>query len=108
MSDKVLVQYVGFEVNADARIYTFTVREAPDEPREFTLTIPNEAFSSHRARFQDAPTICSLRLHSELLNYSNHPPITHYSITNSELDEYRAAHLTKAHQKMYTPRQEDY
>jgi len=36
------------------REYTFNVREAGSE-REFTLSIENAAFVSHRARYQDAP-----------------------------------------------------
>jgi hypothetical protein len=65
MSSKVLVQYVGFEAQPMVREYTFSVREL-GEPREFTLTIANEAFISHRARFQDGPSICALRLYTEL------------------------------------------
>ena len=54
MSDAVIVQYRGFEVKTLVREYTFNVREAGSE-REFTLSIENEAFVSHRARYQDAP-----------------------------------------------------
>ena len=48
MSDAVIVQYRGFEVKTFVREYTFNVREAGSE-REFTLSIENEAFVSHRA-----------------------------------------------------------
>jgi hypothetical protein len=60
--------------------YTFSVREAGEE-REFRLNITNEAFVSHRARYQDAPGICSARLHAELSAFSNHPPETKFDIT---------------------------
>ena len=51
MSRGAIVQYVGFEANAIAREYSFLVREPPGEPREFTLTIVNEAFDTHRVRY---------------------------------------------------------
>jgi len=73
MSDNVVVQFVGFEAKALVREYNFYVRQASSETREFTLTIVNEAFNSRRVRYQDAPEICSLRLHRELATYSNRP-----------------------------------
>ncbi len=96
MSESVIVQYVGFESKARVRMYRFVVREPSLEPREFTLTISNDAFNSHRVRFQDAPDICSLKLHRELAVCANHPPETHFQISETELDDYRYAHSTKA------------
>jgi len=96
VSDNILVQYVGFKAKALVREYTFSVREASSDPRKFTLTILNEAFNSHRARYQDAPDICSLKLHRELATYANHLLKTHYRITDAELDHYRGAHTKKA------------
>jgi len=95
VGDNIIVQYVGFEAKPSVREYTFSVRETSNEPRDFTLTITNEAFDSHRARYQDAPDICSLRLHRELATYANHPPKTHFRITEAELDDYRGAHTHK-------------
>ncbi|HKV64280.1 MAG TPA: hypothetical protein VJO16_20405 [Candidatus Acidoferrum sp.] len=94
MSD-VNVQYMGFEANALVREYSFLVRQALNETSEFTLTILNEAFNSRRVRYQDAPEICSLKLHRELATFSNHPPQTHYRISEIDLDEYRNAHAPK-------------
>ena len=96
MSDKVFVQYVGFQSEGLVREYTFLVRELSCEPREFTLTIANEAFVSHRARYQDAPDICSLRLQRELVTHANHPPVADFSITNAELEDYRSEHAPKS------------
>jgi hypothetical protein len=101
MSEKVNVQYVGFESQALVREYSFLVREASSETREFALTIVNEAFSSHRVRYQDGPDICSGKLHRELTTYANHPPQTHYRISELELDEYRASHAPKAPHGFY-------
>jgi hypothetical protein len=77
------------------------VREPDTAPREFTLTIAHEAFDAHRARFQDAPDICSLKLHRELAAAENHPLKTHFRLTDSELDDYRVAHSPKSHQSPF-------
>ena len=92
MSDNPIVQYVGFKVTSLVREYTFSVREATGA-REFILNIANEAFVSHRARYQDAPAICALRLSAELAANSNHPHESHFSITVTELDSYRQSHV---------------
>ncbi len=91
MSNEIIVQFLGYEVKAKAREYTFAVREVSSEPREFTLTIPTEAFNDRLLRIQDAPDVCSRKLRRELATYANHPPDTHYAITNAELDDYRIA-----------------
>lgn len=91
MSHEIIVQFQGYEVKALVREYTFTVRESDTEPREFTLTIPTEAFNERLLRIQDAPDVCSRKLHRELATYSNHPPDTHFAITNAELEDYRIA-----------------
>jgi len=94
MSDSAIVQYRGFEVKLLVREYTFNVREAGSE-REFTLSIENDAFVSHRARYQDAPSICSLRLNAELLAHANQPPESQFAITSAELETFRAARTPK-------------
>ena len=95
VSDSLIVQFVGYEVHPLARQYTFTVRESKTEPREFTLSIENAAFDGRRARFQDAPDICSLRLRKELAADANHPANTHFQITEEDLDDYRGHHSPK-------------
>jgi hypothetical protein len=92
MSKDILVQFVGFLSGAKAREYTFMVREASAEPREFTITIAHEAFSAHRIRFQDAPDVCSLRLRRELSTSGNHPLESHFQITDADLEYYRSSH----------------
>lgn len=96
MSESINVQYVGFESKALVREYNFLVRQASSGTREFALTIVNEAFSSRRVRYQDGPDICSLKLHRELATFANHPPQTHYRISEVDLDEYRDSHAPKA------------
>lgn len=94
MSSGAIVQYVGFQAKNLAREYTFNVREAGSD-REFTLSIENEAFVSHRVRYQDAPSICSERLNAELAAHANHPPESQFAITEIELDTYRIARTPK-------------
>ena len=107
MSNAPIVQYVGFKVTPLVREYTFSVREA-DGVREFILKIANEAFVSHRARYQDAPAICALRLNAELAAHSNNPLESHFAITVSELDSYRKSHGPKPSGSPYGRRpQED-
>jgi hypothetical protein len=96
MRNNIIVQYVGFEAKMLVREYAFTVREGGSgESREYTLTITQEAFGSHRARYQDGPDICSLRLHRELATNENHPLHTHFCVTDNELTEYYDAHRQK-------------
>ncbi len=106
MSDALIVQYVGFEAKPLVREYTFSVRETATEPREFTLTITNEAFDSRRVRFQDAPDICSRKLQRELAACANHPPKTHFRISDAELEDYRSAHTPKPPRGFWTPKAE--
>ena len=100
MSSLPTIQYRGFLAKPLMREYIFLVREAGIE-REFTLNIANEAFVSHRARYQDAPAICALRLNAELAANSNDRPKSQFSITGSELDRYRESHSPKNVQSSY-------
>lgn len=106
MSGSILVQYVGFRTNAGSREYTFNVR-GDGEDREFTINIANEAFVSHRARYQDAPAICAERLQAELAAHENHPIETQYIITSAELETYRAARSPKGGQKLWSRKSND-
>lgn len=90
MNESKVIQYVGFHATALGRDYAFSVREPGAEPREYTVTITNEAFDSHRARYQDAAEICSLRLHQELAETTNDSATTHFGITDTELAAYDA------------------
>jgi len=106
MTDGVIVQYRGFEVKGLVREYTFSVREAGSE-REFTLSIQNEAFVLHQARYQDAPAICSLRLNAELLAHANNPPESDFAITAAELEDFRVAREPKVAPSPYGRKPQD-
>ena len=95
MSRSVIVQYAGFTSKPIVREDCFLVRDVASEPREFTFTIRNEAFRSHRVRYQDAPEICSTKLRRELAEQLIHPLKTHYRITDIELNDYRDSHPSR-------------
>lgn len=107
--DKVLVQYMGYTAKPLVREYRFNVRRAEGEMLEFTVTILNEAFSSQRARFQDAPDICSHRLQRELAAPpSDHATKNHYRISDADLEEYRVTHSPKPRSLFRKPVPVDY
>ena len=95
------IRYVGFKSKAIVREYSFLLRESSIEPREITLTILNEAFRSHGLRYQDAPDLCSLKLHREMANSVDNPLKTHYRISGTELDDYRYSHFPRAATALY-------
>jgi hypothetical protein len=95
VSDAVVLQYVGFQTKGAVREYAFTLRGSGGEFSEYFVTIANAAFVTHRVRYQDAPGICSLRLHREFAARSDHPPSTRFAITDAELADYMEAHTPK-------------
>jgi len=103
---RIIVQYVGFETKALVREYSFAVHEVSCQALQYTLSIENEAFVSHRVRYQDAPGICSLRLHQELDTHANHPPSTHFGVTDAELAHYQDDHRPKPLRRFQRPPEE--
>src|SRR5258708_37446497 len=79
----------------DDRHARSTDRHRPESP------ILNEAFRSHGLRYQDAPDLCSLKLHREMANSVDDPLKTHYRISGTELDNYRDSHSPKAAKALY-------
>ena len=104
MAQTMFVQYVGFTAKSLVREYSFTVRESEGDLRKFTLVITNEAFNSRRARYQDAPDICSQKLHRELASQENRPRETRFRISDAELEDYRTAHAPKSSRNHYARR----
>ena len=96
MSDAVVLQYVGFESKGAVREYTFTLRGSGGESSEYFVTIANTAFVAHRVRYQDAPDICSLRLHRAFAARTDYPPSTRFDVTDAELADYKNAHAPKS------------
>jgi hypothetical protein len=100
---KVTVHYMGFRASTRAREYTFAVRQESGT-REFTLIIRNEAFTSSKISFQDAPGVCSEKIHRELAAFANDPPHSEYNITDLELTEYRDAHAPRSFARFHPPK----
>jgi hypothetical protein len=100
-------QYVGFMSKLSTREYSFVVREGLAEAIEVTFAISNRVFNSRRLSFQNAPDLCSLKLHREIAGSENNPMKTHYLISDTELDDYRDSHLPKSGKGIYPrkPRQ---
>ena len=96
MDQPVVLQYLGFETKGALREYAFSLRGLRGASSNYFVTIPNEAFSAHRARYQDAPSICSLRLQREFSSQADPPPSSTFSVTDSELAQYKDAHTPKA------------
>jgi hypothetical protein len=96
VSDAVDLRYVGFECKGAVREYAFTVRGTDGASSAYFVTIANDAFVAHRVRYQDAPEICSLRLHREFAAGSDHPPSTCFAVTDAELADYKDAHTPKS------------
>jgi hypothetical protein len=101
------MQYIGFKPENDWRAYSFRVRYDGDDVREFTLTILNEAFTSRRVRYQDAPDLCSLKLRRELVSNPDHPTNTYFAITDVELDDYKTGHTAKSTNRLYKAKSRD-
>ena len=95
VSDAVVLQYVGFETKGTVREYAFTLRGSGGESSQYFVTIANAAFVEHRVRYQDAPDICSIRLHRELATHTDHLPSSHFFVTDAELADYKSAHTPK-------------
>ncbi len=95
------IQSVGFKSKAIVREYSFLLRESSIEPHEITFTILNGAFRSHGLRYQDVPTLCSLKLHREMANSLDGALKTHYRISATELDDNRDSHSPKAAKALY-------
>ena len=91
------IRYVGFRARPKVREYMFLVRIGGESVCEFHLTIPNEAFLNNRVRYQDGPDICAQRVLREMdptRNESRKPKML-CPITDTEMEEYRAAHSPK-------------
>lgn len=92
----IVLQYLGFETKGALREYAFSLRGLGGVSSHYFVTIANEAFSAHRARYQDAPAICSLRLQREFASQAALPPSSTFSVTEEELADYKDAHTPKA------------
>ena len=91
----ILVEYLEFRAGEAAREYRLRVRRGADI-RGVTVAISNEAFLSGRARYQDAPDICFLKIQRELAAHEDGTLLAReHQMTDQELEEYRISHTPK-------------
>ena len=107
MKDAIVLQYVGFENNGAVREYTFTLRGTGGACSEYFVTIVNDASVAHRARYQDVPDICSLRLHREFASQTGRLASTRFCVTDAELADYKAAHTLKTKPRASAQREDN-
>jgi len=89
------VEFQEFTAGEKRREYHFRVRRGADS-HQFTVSIPNEAFLSGRARYQDAPDLCYMKLQREIEACDGDAlPAASLTLTDQELEEYRVAHTPK-------------
>jgi hypothetical protein len=97
------VEYVGFSSGEAVRTYNLRVILISGEVHHFVLLIPNDAFLSHRIRYQDAPEICYLRLQRDLIACGARMPPDRQTITDDDMELYRAAHAPKPSRRHSRP-----
>ena len=84
------IQYVGFQLKAHGRDYTYRVIDKQSEDREFIFTISNRTFSEKQLPFQDAAGLCYQKLQKELpLETADKPLPKRTTLSDQELDVYR-------------------
>lgn len=60
------IQYAGFKVSQNSRIYNFEVIDPTQERRQFTVKIQSDTNHWAALKLQDGPSICFERLEREL------------------------------------------
>jgi len=87
------IQYVGFEIGADTRVYSFHVINAPETTRDFTITVQSQAFRPRGLKLQDGQGICFARLDRELQRDTPESPAeTHLIIGEGNITDYLGEH----------------
>lgn len=100
------IQYVGFNVAGNSRVYNFDVIDAA-EAREFTVNVQSEAFRLAGLNLQDGPAICFARLKQELQGETQEARAeAHLSIADWDIQEYLERHypLSAGLEKEYSHR----
>ena len=92
---KVTIEYVGFRTSAKRREYLLRSHFGP-ESHDYTVGIALADFTAGRARFQDGPEICYLKLVRELEAQAAGATAgaNDLTVTDVELADYVTAHTT--------------
>jgi hypothetical protein len=90
------IQYVGFNLEADSRMYRFHVIDT-SEAREFTVQVQAEAFRRPAClKLQDGPGICFTHLERELQRETHESRTEpNLSIAERDIQEYLARHYPR-------------
>ena len=87
------IQFLGFHTKAWGRDYAYLVNAANSEPREFVFSIPTQAFTKGRLRYQEAASLCYQKLQRSLDEETVECPVPRRAtLSDEELDEYRETH----------------
>jgi len=90
------IHYEGFTVVAANRLYSFSVNDASDGPRKFTVEIQPSSFLSSQLKFQDGPAISLLRLKREIeLESPTSPAKAHLTISVQDIEAYMTINSPK-------------
>jgi hypothetical protein len=85
------IQFAGYDIEANSRIYNFDVMDPPREAREFTVEIESKMSRWRSLKFQDGPGICFERLRRELERETSELCATsHLQIGEQDVQEYLA------------------
>lgn len=104
MSDGVSMSYMGFTSTTRGREYAFHVRFSSEDSRDYTVTIPSEAFRSRLVSYQDGPNVCSSRLKRELTANPAVPTGTSFLIDQNELDDQKLRQAAEAPKRPFRPK----
>jgi hypothetical protein len=84
------IQYMGFQLKAHGRDYTYRVVNNQAEDREFVFSISNRAFAESQLPYQDAAALCYQKLQKALdLETDDKPVPRRTTLSDQELDLYR-------------------
>ena len=86
------IQYLGFQLKAHGRDYSYRVINKQAEEREFVFSISNRAFTENHFPFQDAAGLCYQKLQNALeRETAEHPLPRRATLSGLELEAYRQA-----------------
>jgi hypothetical protein len=98
------IQFAGFTVAENSRIYTFKVLDTAKVQREFTVRIPSDTNHWANLKLQDGPAICFERLEKELVGETTVAlGQTELSITEQDIQEYLKRHYPQPKPKVFKP-----
>ena len=101
------MEYVGFTSTTQGREYAFHVRFAPQDSRDYTVTITSEAFTSRRVSYQDGPGVCSSRLRRELTANSDVPTGSSFLIDEKDIDVRKLIEMSEFPNRRNGPKTKD-